>query len=268
MDLVLNGACGRMGKEVLKAASTAPGVRIAAALERAGHPQGGEDAGLQAGLSRLGVAVTTDAAAAVKGRGVVIDFSTVEGSASLLDALEAFPLPSVVGVTGLPAAVRARWEAIAGRTAVIVAPNLSMGAAVLRRLSGIAARALPGFDVEIVEAHHRGKADAPSGTAIAVLDSVARAREIDPAASTVHGRRPGEGPRRPGTIGVHAVRGGSVTGDHTVMLLGDHERIEIRHVAESREIFARGAIAAALWLEKNGPGLFTMDDVVSSAAHG
>ncbi len=265
MKIVLQGACGRMGLQVARIAAATPGVRIAAALEHPDHPLVGRDLGGAASIEPLGVEVGTDPAAAIALGEVVVDFSIPAAGPGLLDALEASPRPSVVAVTGMPAGLRARWQALAGRTAVLLASNLSLGAAALRLLAARAARALADFDVEIVEAHHTGKADAPSGTALDIVSGIAAARGIDPGAATVHGRRPGEGPRAAGSIGVHAVRGGTVAGEHEVLLLGEHERLSLRHSAESREIFARGALRAAQWIAGQEPGLYGMDDVLGPA---
>ncbi|MBW2262494.1 MAG: 4-hydroxy-tetrahydrodipicolinate reductase [Deltaproteobacteria bacterium] len=265
MKIVLQGACGRMGLQVVRLAAATPDVELAAALEHPDHPLIGRDLGQVASIEPLGVAVEADAAAALERGDVVIDFSIPAAAAGLLDALEASPRPSVVAVTGLDDDLRARWAALAGRTAVLLASNLSLGAAALRLVAAHAARALADFDVEIIEAHHAGKADAPSGTALDIVSEIAAARGLDPAGATVHGRRPGEGPRRAGCIGVHAVRGGTVAGEHEVLLLGEHERLSLRHSAESREIFARGALTAARWITGQSPGLYRMDDVLGPA---
>ena len=265
MKIVLQGACGRMGLQVARLSSTTPGVTLVAALEHPDHPAIGRDLGREASIEPLGVTVETDASAALARGDVVVDFSIPAASAGLLSALEASPLPSVVAVTGLDADLRTRWATLASRTAVLLASNLSIGAAALRILAARAARALDDFDIEIVETHHTAKADAPSGTALEIVSEIATARGLDPGVATVHGRRPGEGPRAGGTIGVHAVRGGTVTGEHQVLLLGEHERLCLRHSAESREIFARGALRAARWIAAQGPGLYRMDDMLGSA---
>ena len=265
MKIVLQGACGRMGRQVTRLVAGTPDMELAAALEHPDHPLVGSDAGAAAAIEPLGVTVESDPAAALARGEVVVDFSIPPASAGLLAALEALPRPAVVAVTGLDADLRARWEALAVRTAVLLASNLSVGAAALRLLAARAARALADFDVEVVEAHHTGKADAPSGTAIDIVAEIAAARGVDPSSATVHGRRPGEGPRTDGSIGVHAVRGGTVTGEHEVLLLGEHERVALRHSAESREIFARGALRAARWIVDQQPGLYRMDDVLGAA---
>jgi 4-hydroxy-tetrahydrodipicolinate reductase len=208
---------------------------------------------------------TPDFAAALAAGGVVLDFSTLEGTQGLLEALEVLPLPAVVAVTGLGTGLRERWTALSQRAPVILASNLSIGAAVVRLLCASAARALPDFDLEVAEIHHIAKADAPSGTALDIVAALAEARGLEPAGSVVHGRRPGDGGRRQGSIGVHAIRGGTVTGEHEILFLGRNERVTIRHSAESREIFATGALRAAAWLEARRAGLYRIDDVVAGA---
>ncbi len=263
MKICVHGACGRMGQEVVRAASMTPGMRIVSALESPGHDRLGQDVGNLAGIGAIGVAVTSDPEAALAGCEAVVDFSTVHATAALAaGALMSSPRPLVVAVTALPAEVRKDLARVSAIAPVLVASNLSVGAAVLRLLSARAARALPDFDVEILEAHHVAKVDAPSGTATDIVTAVARARGIEPLSAIVHGRRPGDGPRVLGTIGVHAVRGGTVTGEHQVMFLGQNERVTLAHGAESRAIFARGALRAATWLVGQKPGLYCIDDVV------
>lgn len=265
MKMCIHGACGRMGREVIRAATAATGIDVCAALESASHPQLGKDAGTLSGLGPLGVDVTADVDAALASCHVAVDFSTVEGAATLARALIGTPRPAVVAVTALPDQVRIDLERASREAPVMLASNLSVGAAVLRLMSARAARALTDFDVEVVEAHHTGKVDAPSGTAMDIAAAVARARDLDPREAIVYGRRPGEGPREAACVGVHAVRGGTVTGEHQVMLLGHNERVVLSHSAESRAIFARGALRAARWLRGRSPGLYGMDDMVSDA---
>jgi len=265
MKIALVGACGRMGVQVVRLVAAGADVQLAAALERPGHTRIGEDAGRAAGVDALGVVVGSSPEPALAACDVVLDFSVPEGSAALAEALEATPRPAVVAVTGMGPGLRARWTALAGRVPVLLASNLSLGAAVLRQLGARAARALPGFDVEIVETHHRGKADAPSGTALDIVAGISRARGLDPAACPAYGRRPGDGKRLDGAIGVHAVRGGTVTGEHEILLLGDHERLSLRHTAEARVVFARGALEASRWIAGRAPGLYSMDDVAADA---
>jgi 4-hydroxy-tetrahydrodipicolinate reductase len=253
------GAAGRMGRLVLAEILDDPDLALAAALERPGHPEIGRDAGVLAGHPPAGVALAP-LAAPLPPADVLVDFSLPEGTAALLDALEAAPVPLVTGTTGLDPALQARLLALSRRVPVVAAANFSTGVAVLLDLAARAAAALPGFDVEIVETHHRRKADAPSGTALALGRAIATARGT--ALQAVHGRsgRPGE--REAGPIGFHALRGGDVVGDHRVLLLGEGERLELGHVAGSRLTFARGALAAARWVVGREPGLYGTREVL------
>lgn len=265
MKLILYGACGRMGREVTRLAAEQQDVQLVAAVEHAGHPLLGTDAGSAAAVRPLGVEITADAQAALEAGDVVLDFSTIPGSAALIEALGRAPRPAVVAVTGFTPELGELWSKLSSRAPVLLASNLSLGAAVLRLLAARAARALVEFDVEVTEIHHRAKADAPSGTALDIVAQIAGARGLDPGAAVVHGRRPGEGPRLAGSIGVHAVRGGSVAGEHEVLLLGEQERLSLHHSAESRVIFARGALKAAAWIAGRDPGLYSMDEVASAS---
>jgi len=268
MDIILVGACGRMGRHVTALAAGTEGVRIAAALEHPDHPWIGRDVGAAAGVDPLGVEVGSDPDEALAAGGVVVDFSLPDAADPLLDALERRPLPCIVATTGMDEATSGRWERLSETVAVLLASNLSMGAALLRLLATRAAQVLDDWDVEVVEAHHRGKKDAPSGTAGDIVASLCAARGLDPDRAAVHGRGPGPSPREEGTIGVHAVRGGTVTGEHRVHLLGDGERLLLAHGAESRIVFARGALRAARWIADRPAGLYGPDDVVADAAGG
>jgi len=208
-----------------------------------------------------GVVATADADAALARADVVVDFSAPAGTAALLRALERGPLPAVIGTTGLTDEHEARLRSLAARAPVVVAPNMSLGVNVLRRLVRDAARALgASWDLELVEIHHRRKVDAPSGTALALVDDLVHGGA--PADRTVGGRHGAVGPRADHEIGVHAVRGGDVAGEHTVYLLGDGERLELTHRAGDRRIFALGALRAAAWAATAAPGRYGMDEVL------
>ena len=258
--LMIVGAAGRMGKEVIRAAAANADLAVASAVEHAAHPDLGKDAGAGAGIEALGVAIGSDLRAGLEACDAVIDFSLPESSACLLEALVSMPRPAVVGTTGLDDNAGRLAAAAAAKTPLIGSPNLSYGVAVLRHLTRSAAALLQGFDVEVMEIHHRNKQDAPSGTAAALLSTLVQGSGRD-GGTAVHGRHGKDAKRRPGEVGVHALRGGSVTGEHTVFFLGDNERIELRHVAESRRIFALGALNAVRWLVGKSPGLYMMDDL-------
>jgi 4-hydroxy-tetrahydrodipicolinate reductase len=245
------GATGRMGRLVLAELLDEPGVAVGAAAAR----RTGDDIGLLAGRGPAGV--TTGPVADLAACDVVIDFSLPEALAAALPALAGVPL--VTGTTGLPAAVQAAVDAHAATAPVVQAANFSLGVNLLLDLVRRAAAAWPEGDVEIVETHHRHKRDAPSGTALALGAAVERAR--GPLAAA-HGREGLVGPRPPGEIGFHALRGGDVVGEHTVWLLGDGERVSLAHGATSRRTFARGALRAARWVHGRSPGRSGMADVL------
>lgn len=244
------GANGRMGRVVVRLARAA-GMDVVCAI---GAGDEGRDAGELAGIGAIGTKVVTSAEAlSTSGAQVLIDFSA---PAALLKAAEicaASGIAIVSGTTGLDAQAIAALDVAAARCAVMWEPNMSVGVHVLASLVEKAMAALgPSFDVEVVEVHHRAKVDAPSGTAIRLGDVVKSAREAP--SHYVHGREGRPGPRKPDEIGMHAVRGGDVIGDHTVFFFGDGERIELTHRATSRDLFAHGAVRAAAWLATQKPG--------------
>jgi len=259
----VTGAAGRMGGQLVRLIQETEGISLAAALERPGHPALGRDAGEVAGVGALGVPLTASLSAALPGCDVVVDFTSAAASLTHLDAVCRAGKAIVIGSTGFSAQER---EAIRGRGAearVFQAPNMSVGVNVLLQVVGDVARLLgDGYDVEIVETHHRFKKDAPSGTALALAEAVAGALGRDLAADAVHGREGLVGERKPREIGMHAVRAGDVAGDHTVLFGGLGERVEITHRASSRETFARGALRAALWLPTQPPGFYGMTDLL------
>lgn len=259
MRIAICGATGRMGLAVARIAH-AEGVSIVGAIASAGSRGIGRDIGELAGIGNIGVAVDAHASAGVTGAHAVIDFSTPEAVPGLAHAAARHHCAIVSGTTRLDeAAVRALDNA-AKHVPVLWAPNTSVGIHVLRELCAAAARALgPGFDVEVVEAHHRAKVDAPSGTAGALVAAVKAAR---PELVEVRGRDGDVGPRTADEIGVLAVRGGDVIGEHTVMFLGQGERLEITHRATNRDLFARGALRAARFLVGKPAGRYSMADVM------
>ncbi len=261
--LIVNGAAGRMGKRVVRlAASGEEGVTLAAALERPGHPDLGKDAGEVAGCPPTGVALSDDLAAAY-GRGdVIVDFTAPTPCLAALKEAARAGKPIVIGTTGFSDQERTDLERLAGTIPSVVAPNMSVGMNLLFLEVEKFARALEGYDVEIVETHHRHKKDAPSGTALGLARAAARGlgRDLDKAA--VYGRKGITGPRSPGQIGIHAVRAGEIIGEHTVLFAGPGERVEITHRAESRDAFARGAVLAARFVAGADPGLHDMAEVL------
>jgi 4-hydroxy-tetrahydrodipicolinate reductase len=262
--IAILGAGGRMGRALVRAVAAAqPSAKLAAAIERPGSDVAGQDAGVVAGIGSAAVPVTTGLPAAGAAE-VWIDFTVPAATVAAASAAASAGAALVVGTTGLSAADRAALARAAETIPMVVAPNFSVGVNVMLRLVADAARALgPGYDLEIVEAHHRGKRDAPSGTALRLAEALAAATERDLGVTARYARHGDVGPRPASEIGLQTVRGGDVVGDHTVFFLGDGERIEITHRASSRDTFAHGAVRAALWLRGRPPGLYDMRDVLA-----
>jgi 4-hydroxy-tetrahydrodipicolinate reductase len=258
-----------MGTSIARACATdgAP-LRIVAAIASPGSKSQGRDLGEIAGTKPLGVGVVTDLPPDLGGANVAIDFSRPELSLRALNVCRAARVPIVIGTTGHGAEFEARVAAAARDIAVLVAPNTSLGVAVAQALVRIAAEALPAeFDIEIFEAHHKHKVDAPSGTALALADSAARARGLDPHADTLTGRS-GQAARRAGEIGIASIRAGDIVGTHTVLFAGTGERLTIGHEATDRSIFALGAVRAAAWLAAQKPGRYSMANVLGLKTSG
>lgn len=263
LRLTLMGATGRMGCALLAGIVDDPALALVGALTRSDDPVLGVDAGKHVGRAELGVVFDTDIEAAVAQCDVVVDFSRPAASLAVVQACVAAGKPVVIGTTGFDADQRAVLDTAAGSVALCQAANFSVGVNVCLGLLQMAARALgPAYDVEVVEAHHRHKVDAPSGTALAMGRAVAEAGGQALNDVAVYGRHGNTGERASGTIGFSAVRGGDVVGDHTVMFLGDGERVEVGHRASSRTTFAGGALRAARWLASRAPGGYDMRDVL------
>ena len=261
--IAIVGASGRMGLALISAIVDDPDLELAAAVTRADDPALGQDAGALAGRAALNVRVSTDFSAAVERCDIAIDFSRPEATLQTLRVAAASGRPVVIGTTGFDAAQQNAIDRAGEKIAVCQAANYSIGVNVCLKLLQQAARALgPAYDVEIIEAHHRHKVDAPSGTALAMGRAVADVLERDLDEVAVFGRQGHTGARDSHTIGFATVRGGDVVGDHTVLFLGDGERVEISHRATSRLNFARGALRAAAWLVGRAPGAYDMRDVL------
>jgi 4-hydroxy-tetrahydrodipicolinate reductase len=232
-------------------------------VERAGHAALGKDAGALAGLDSLGVALGCDTTALFKSVDAVLDFTTPEATIAHAALAARHGVILVAGTTGLTPAQQGKIRAAAKKAAVVQAPNFSVGVNLAMALVEQTARVLDdAFDVEIVEMHHRHKVDAPSGTALGLGRAAAAGRGIALEKMSERGRDGLTGARKKGAIGFASLRGGDVVGDHTVVFAGDAERIEITHKAGGREIFARGAVRAALWARGRKPGLYSMQDVL------
>ncbi len=248
-----------MGQSVVRIA-TQEGETIVGAIASSNSSHLGKDVGDVAGAGTAGVAIGADIGSGLLGADVVIDFSRPEGLSRVLAAARRAGVAVVSGTTRLDAAVEKQLDDAALVIPVLWAPNTSLGVQVLAQLVAEAVRRLgPGFDIEVVETHHRAKVDSPSGTAVRLADA---AREARNALRPVYGREGNVGPRADDEIGVFAVRGGDVIGDHTVHLMGLGERIELTHRATNRDLFARGAIRAARFLVGKPPGRYTMADVL------
>jgi 4-hydroxy-tetrahydrodipicolinate reductase len=251
-----------MGAAIVRASVACAGLEIVAAVASTGSRSLGLDVGVVAGASALGVRVLGELPTDLGNAEVAIDFSQPELSLRALDACRAARVPIVIGTTGHGAGFEERVTTASREIAVLVAPNTSIGVAVAQELVRIAALALPDeFDIEISEVHHQHKVDAPSGTAIALAQSAANARGLDPKTS-IHTGRAGQGTRRPGEIGITSVRAGDIVGTHTVLFAGSGERLTVGHEATDRSIFAFGAIRAAIWLAGQKPGRYTMANVL------
>lgn len=261
--IVVTGASGRMGRMLVPLVAGSGRARLVAALERPGHPWIGRDAGEAAGAAPLGVTVTDDPLAAFAAARAVIDFTTPAATVGFAELAAQARAVHVIGTTGLAAADLARIAAAARHATVIRAGNMSLGVNLLTALVAKVAAALdPDWDIEIVEAHHRHKTDAPSGTALMLGHAAARGRGIDLDTHSARARDGQTGPRRPGDIGFAVVRGGDIVGEHEVIFAGAGERLVLRHVATDRAIFARGALSAALWGLERPPGDYDMRDVL------
>lgn len=256
------GASGRMGRAIIRIISQTDHARLAAAIERSGAPDSGADAGTLAGLAPLGVTVHTEAPAPGS-TDVWIDFTSPSATLANVAAAAAAGAGIVIGTTGLSEAQKAEVGTYAQRMPIVLAPNMSVGVNTLLKLVSDAARTLgTSFDIDIVEAHHKMKRDAPSGTALRLAEAAAEGRGVALDTVACYSRHGDVGPRPPGEIGIQTLRGGDVVGDHTVFFFGPDERIEITHRASSRDAFARGAVRAALWLAGKTPGLYDMRDVL------
>jgi 4-hydroxy-tetrahydrodipicolinate reductase len=253
-----------MGRALVEAAARDPAAVLVGALERAGSPAVGRDAGDLAGLGRLGVAVVDLPARLGDGFDVLIDFTSPEATLEHLGHCRGSGRPMVIGTTGLSDQQRSVVEGAAREVPIVFAPNMSVGVNLCLKLLETAARVLgDGFDVEVIEAHHRHKVDAPSGTALRMGEVVAAALGRDLKSCAVYGREGRTGERSAATIGFATVRGGDIVGEHTVLFAGAGERVEITHRASSRATFAGGALRAAHWVVGRPPGLYDMLDVLA-----
>lgn len=261
--VAVTGAGGRMGKSLIEALSVIDGVALTAAIEREGSSLIGVDAGELAAIGRNQIPVVASLAEVVDRFDVLIDFTLPQATVANAQFCADHGKRMVVGTTGLDAAQKTLMQAAAERAAICMASNFSTGVNLCFKLAEIAARVLGDeVDIEIIEAHHRHKIDAPSGTALSLGEAVAGALDRNLQEVAVYGREGQTGARDRQTIGFATVRAGDVVGDHTVLFASEGERVEITHKASSRMAFARGAVRAAVWLAEKSPGFYDMQDVL------
>ncbi len=260
--IAVAGASGRMGQMLIEAIRAADDCTLSGALDIAASPAIGKDAGAFSGAA-IGVTIGSDLHAGLQGAGFLIDFTRPEGTLAHLEACRALGVAAVVGTTGFTDAQKAHIATIAKDIPIVLSPNMSVGVNVTLKLLDMAAKALAtGYDIEIVEAHHRHKVDAPSGTALKMGEVIADALGRNLKDCAVYGREGVTGARDPSTIGFATIRGGDIVGDHTVLFAGIGERIEISHKSSSRVTYAQGSLRAVRFLAGRKPGLYDMNDVL------
>jgi 4-hydroxy-tetrahydrodipicolinate reductase len=262
VKIAIAGSSGRMGRMLIEAVLDTGDLQLHGALDVAGSPALGQDAGALLGRT-TGVSIRADLDGALAGADVLIDFTRPEGTLAHLAACARLGVNAVVGTTGFSDAQKAEIGVIAQSVAIVMAPNMSVGVNVVLRLLDVAARALSeGYDIEVIEAHHRHKVDAPSGTALKMGEVLAQALGRDLKTCGVFTREGVVGERDPSTIGFSTIRGGDIVGDHTVLFAGTGERIEISHRSSNRAGYAQGSLRAARFLAPHRTGLFGMNDVL------
>jgi 4-hydroxy-tetrahydrodipicolinate reductase len=262
-SIVVTGASGRMGQMLIREIAANPAVRLCGAIERPGHAWLGRDIGTAMGGAPMGVQVSDDALAAFAHAQAVIDFTAPQATVEFAALAAQARAVHVVGTTGLEPQHHAQLDAAARHAVIVQAGNMSLGVNLLARMTQQVAAALDAdWDIEIVEAHHRMKVDAPSGTALMLGQAAAQGRGVDLGAQMVSGRDGITGARAAGSIGFCAIRGGDIVGEHDVVFAAMGERIVLRHIATDRAIFARGAIKAAIWGQTQKPGRYDMMNVL------
>lgn len=266
MQIAVVGASGRMGRALIRAVAAHSQAALAGALTRPGSAALGEDAGACAQIGALGIKITDSPKQAFAKAEAILDFSAPEAALACADYAAKRRLIHIIGTTGFSTAQEAHIRRCAEKTAIVKSGNMSLGITLLAALARQAAKALGAdFDIEILEMHHRGKADAPSGTALLLGEAAAKGRAADLRKQCIYNRCGQKGARAAGSIGFAALRGGTVVGEHSVIFAGPGERIALSHSAEQRDIFANGAVAAALWAKNRPPGLYSMADMLGLA---
>lgn len=261
--IVVTGASGRMGRMLIETVRAAPTARLIGVVERHGHDWIGQDVGVAMGGAEIGVTVTDDALTAIASAHAVIDFTSPAATVEFAGLAAQARCVHVIGTTGMTDEELAAIAAAARHATIIRAGNMSLGVNLLVQLTKQVARALDeDFDIEVIEAHHNQKVDAPSGTALMLGEAAAQGRGVALDAVSDRGRDGMTGKRKRGDIGFHAIRGGDIVGEHDVLFAATGERITLRHVATDRAVFARGALKAALWGQGRKPGEYSMLDVL------
>jgi 4-hydroxy-tetrahydrodipicolinate reductase len=262
--VVIAGAAGKMGRALISMVLRDKNLKLAGAFETPRHPIIGEDAGYLVGSQKAGVPVSGALEPLIEKAHVVIDFTSASSTLRNLKCAVKYKKAMVIGTTGFSTKQKKEIERLSKKIPVVMAPNMSVGVNMLFQLAFLLSTTFGDeYDVEITEIHHRFKKDAPSGTALELARRVAEGRKIDATHTSVYGRKGMTGARKSGTIGIHAIRGGDIIGEHTVSFLADGERVELTHKASSRDAFARGALLAAHYLRKKKPGLYNMRQVLA-----
>ncbi|MEW5692281.1 MAG: 4-hydroxy-tetrahydrodipicolinate reductase [Candidatus Hydrogenedentota bacterium] len=263
MRVCINGICGRMGRRIAALILQNKELELTGGLEFKGNSEIGKDIGRLVGFDEIGIEVSDDAEKVVKKSDCVVDFSTKDATKELIEIIDRTNIKAVIGTTGLDNKFIDRLKKIGEKTAVVQSPNMSIGVNLLFKIAPEIAKILgKGFDIEIVEAHHKHKIDAPSGTAKKIAENIASTLGKNINDVVVYGRDGIVGERKDNEIGIFAVRGGDIVGEHTIIFAGIGERIELIHRAQSRDTFAIGAIKALLFLKDKTKGFYTMMDVL------
>lgn len=263
MNLCIIGASGRMGKLIASHALQNNDTKITGAVEYHNSPNIGQDIGLLCGLNAVGVKIDSNIFDSAKSADVIIDFSGANGTENNVKNFQIIKKPLVIGSTGLKDTTIASIKELSKTCPIVFTPNMSMGVNLLFKLTEIVTKILKNdFDIEIIESHHNKKKDSPSGTAMKLAEIISESLNLDLEKDVVYGRKGLVGERNKNEIGIHAVRGGDIVGEHSVMFCGNGEILELTHKATSRSTFAVGALKAAKWVCNKTPGLYTMFDVL------
>jgi 4-hydroxy-tetrahydrodipicolinate reductase len=263
IKVIVAGAAGRMGCRLVALVRESTALALAGAVEGPGHHLLGEDAGETAGAGRAGVAITDDLSALMDRGEVVVDFSSPEATLQHFRIAAQYRRAMIIGTTGFSAADLEEVRSLARHVPCVCSPNMSVGVNLIYKVIGEMAKTLgDDYDIEVIEAHHRLKKDAPSGTALKIAEVLARSVNRDLNQVGVYARKGLIGERKKGEIGIQSIRAGDIVGDHTILFGGMGERIEVTHRASSRDTFARGALRAARWVVRQPPGLYDMMDVL------